>query len=125
MGAEVRRNRDDSVARNRQPGPCAAGAVAMESWRILVEWMGPGHGNHHELMQLRSGRIARTAVGAVFIGSLFTLSVWLAAGLAQEPSITSAGMRQAEGLLIARCAVCHSTDLVVQQRLARPAWEAT
>ena len=76
-------------------------------------------------MQLRSGRIARTAVGTMLMGSLFTLSVWLAAGLAQEPSITTAGMRQAEGLLIARCAVCHSTDLVVQQRLARPAWEAT
>jgi cytochrome c oxidase cbb3-type subunit 3 len=63
-------------------------------------------------------------IGAVFIGSLFALSVWLAAGLAQEPSSRTAGMRQAEGLLIARCAVCHSTDLVVQQRLGRLAWEA-
>jgi hypothetical protein len=28
-------------------------------------------------------------------------------------------------LLIARCAVCHSTDLIVQQRLTRTQWIAT
>lgn len=32
--------------------------------------------------------------------------------------------RQAVGLLHARCAVCHSTDLVAQQRLAREQWTA-
>jgi cytochrome c oxidase cbb3-type subunit 3 len=32
---------------------------------------------------------------------------------------------RAEGLLLARCEVCHSTDLVRQQRLDRARWEAT
>jgi cytochrome c oxidase cbb3-type subunit 3 len=32
---------------------------------------------------------------------------------------------RAEGLLLSRCAVCHSTDLVTQQRLDRGRWEAT
>lgn len=32
---------------------------------------------------------------------------------------------RAEGLVLARCSVCHSTDLVIQQRLDRSRWEAT
>lgn len=32
---------------------------------------------------------------------------------------------RAEGLVLARCSVCHSTDLIVQQRLDRSRWEAT
>jgi len=32
---------------------------------------------------------------------------------------------RAEGLIIARCAVCHSADLIAQQRLPRARWEAT
>jgi len=32
---------------------------------------------------------------------------------------------RAEALIIARCAVCHSQDLIVQQRLPRERWEAT
>lgn len=32
---------------------------------------------------------------------------------------------RAEGLLLSRCAVCHSTDLISQQRLDRGRWEAT
>ena len=36
----------------------------------------------------------------------------------------SANLR-AEGLLLSRCAVCHSTDLVTQQRLDRGRWVAT
>ena len=31
----------------------------------------------------------------------------------------------AEGLIIARCSVCHSADLIEQQRLPRARWEAT
>jgi len=30
-----------------------------------------------------------------------------------------------EGLVLARCSVCHSTDLIIQQRLDRSRWEAT
>lgn len=32
---------------------------------------------------------------------------------------------QAEGLLLSRCSVCHSADLITQQRLAPAKWEAT
>ena len=32
---------------------------------------------------------------------------------------------RAEGLVLARCSVCHSTDLIIQQRLNRSRWEAT
>jgi cytochrome c oxidase cbb3-type subunit 3 len=32
---------------------------------------------------------------------------------------------RAEGLLLTRCAVCHSTDLIAQQRLDRARWVAT
>ncbi|MBI3356026.1 MAG: c-type cytochrome, partial [Nitrospirae bacterium] len=32
---------------------------------------------------------------------------------------------RAEGLIIARCSVCHSPDLIAQQRLPRDRWEST
>lgn len=44
--------------------------------------------------------------------------------LAAEDREDTAHERQAVGLLHARCAVCHSTDLVIQQRLAREQWTA-
>jgi mono/diheme cytochrome c family protein len=34
------------------------------------------------------------------------------------------GLR-AEGLILARCSVCHTADLITQQRLPRARWEAT
>lgn len=40
----------------------------------------------------------------------------------EEASALSA---RAEGLIAARCGVCHSTDLITQQRLPRAKWEAT
>jgi len=43
-------------------------------------------------------------------------------GAASEDHAGSAS--RAEGLVLARCSVCHSTDLVVQQRLDRSHWEA-
>lgn len=47
---------------------------------------------------------------------------------AQEDDLasTSAALApRAEGLILARCAVCHSEDLIVQQRLPKNRWEAT
>jgi cytochrome c oxidase cbb3-type subunit 3 len=45
-------------------------------------------------------------------------------GSATDQPATNIELR-AEGLLLSRCAVCHSTDLVTQQRLDRGRWEAT
>jgi cytochrome c oxidase cbb3-type subunit 3 len=39
--------------------------------------------------------------------------------------ISAAPALRAEGLIIARCSVCHSADLIAQQRLPRARWEAT
>ncbi|MDE3243026.1 MAG: c-type cytochrome [Nitrospirota bacterium] len=60
-------------------------------------------------------------------GWLFLLPVillgptWLATGRAEEQPAD----QQAQRLLASRCAVCHSTDLIQQQRLPRDRWEAT
>lgn len=40
-------------------------------------------------------------------------------------SVSAALAPRAEGLIVARCAVCHSPDLVAQQRLPRDRWQAT
>jgi cytochrome c oxidase cbb3-type subunit III len=40
-------------------------------------------------------------------------------------SISAALVPRAEGLIIARCAVCHSQDLIIQQRLPKNRWEET
>lgn len=92
-----------------------------------MERMGPCHRVNRRLARARRGVSLRTTLpmSAVCMVSMLALYFGLSAGGAEEPFVTTAGTRQAEGLLIARCAVCHSTDLVVQQRLARPAWEAT
>src|SRR5262249_32137908 len=44
-------------------------------------------------------------------------------GKSQSPS--SALVHRAEGLILARCSVCHSPDLIYQQRLGKDRWEAT
>ncbi len=49
----------------------------------------------------------------------------LATGRAQEQRAQPTADQQAQRLLAARCAVCHSTDLVQQQRLPRDRWDAT
>jgi cytochrome c oxidase cbb3-type subunit 3 len=65
-----------------------------------------------------------------------SMAAWLAVGLlgcavvtvAQEEdlaSVSAALASRAEGLIIARCSVCHSQDLIAQQRLPRARWEAT
>lgn len=40
-------------------------------------------------------------------------------------SMSAALAPRAEGLIIARCVVCHSQDLIVQQRLSKNRWEST
>jgi len=53
---------------------------------------------------------------------------WAVATAAQEDdpdSVAAALAPRAEGLIIARCSVCHSADLIAQQRLSQARWEAT
>lgn len=67
---------------------------------------------------MRLGRVV-VAVG------LFGLALLLF-GRAGAASNDRAGMAaRAEGLVLARCGICHSTDLITQQRLDRPRWQAT
>jgi len=50
----------------------------------------------------------------------------IAAAQEDDPATVSMELApRAEALIIARCAVCHSQDLIVQQRLPRARWEAT
>jgi cytochrome c oxidase cbb3-type subunit 3 len=57
--------------------------------------------------------------------SVVVFAVW-ASGHAEVAKEDHAKLApRAEGLLLARCAVCHSTDLISQQRLDRTHWEAT
>jgi len=66
-------------------------------------------------------RLATTVVMVGLLG-LATL-LFSRAGAAPEDH---AGMAaRAEGLVLARCGVCHSTDLITQQRLDRSQWQTT
>lgn len=50
----------------------------------------------------------------------------IAAAQENDPaSMIAALTPRAEGLIIARCAVCHSQDLIIQQRLPKHQWEMT
>jgi cytochrome c oxidase cbb3-type subunit 3 len=66
-----------------------------------------------------------TVIGLVTV--LVLLVIPLVKGLAgDQQSLPSASDEQeSKRLLMARCAVCHSTDLIVQQRLTREQWTAT
>ena len=65
-----------------------------------------------------------TLIGAFVIG-LAGLAVVTAAQEDDPASVSAALGPRAEGLIIARCSVCHSADLIGQQRLPRARWEAT
>jgi cytochrome c oxidase cbb3-type subunit 3 len=56
---------------------------------------------------------------------LIGLAVGTAAQEEDLASVSAALAPRAEGLIVARCAVCHSPDLVSQQRLPRDRWQAT
>ena len=59
---------------------------------------------------------------------MFSLSLWVVMPAAQEDGVLTiepALARKAATLLLARCAVCHTTDLIVQQRLPEERWTAT
>ena len=56
---------------------------------------------------------------------LVGLAVVAAAQEKDMETVSAALALPAEGLIIARCSVCHSADLIAQQRLPRARWEAT
>lgn len=66
-------------------------------------------------------------------GTTLSIVLWAVLGLvlataAQEDeraTVEPAAARKAAALVLARCAVCHSTDLIVQQRLPEDRWSAT
>ncbi len=61
----------------------------------------------------------------LFIGGLVGLAVMTSAQEDDLAAVSAALAPRAEGLILARCSVCHSADLIVQQRLPRARWEAT
>jgi cytochrome c oxidase cbb3-type subunit 3 len=68
---------------------------------------------------------ARYSIIFSLVAGLAGLAV-VTAAQEEEMAITSAALApRAEGLIIARCSVCHSADLIEQQRLPRTRWEAT
>ena len=80
----------------------------------------------------RWGHTRLTVIGLVTV--LVLLVIPLVKGLAGDRAGESAGKeslpspsdeQDSKRLLMARCAVCHSTDLIVQQRLTREQWTAT
>lgn len=65
---------------------------------------------------------------AAWFAMLAGVAAFAAGTQAQEgdsDSIAVALAPRAESLIVARCTVCHSDDLIAQQRLPRERWEAT
>ena len=61
----------------------------------------------------------------LFVLGLAGLAAMTAAQEDDLASVSAALAPRAEGLIIARCSVCHSPDLIAQQRLPKERWEAT
>jgi cytochrome c oxidase cbb3-type subunit 3 len=59
------------------------------------------------------------------ISALLGLAVMTSAEEENLATVSVSLAPRAEGLILARCSVCHSADLIVQQRLPRVRWEAT
>lgn len=65
---------------------------------------------------------------SIMLSLVISLVGFTAITAAQEDDlarVSTALAPRAEALIIARCTVCHSQDLIVQQRLPRERWEAT
>jgi len=65
-------------------------------------------------------------IGAVALwGGVLSLAIHTGAQEEDRDSVAAALAPRAEGLIIARCSVCHSPDLISQQRLPAERWNAT
>jgi len=65
---------------------------------------------------------------SIMLSLVIGLVGFVAIAAAQEDdaaTVSPALVLRAEGLIIARCSVCHSSDLIAQQRLPREQWNAT
>ena len=91
----------------------------MESRRLSLERLGSRIGDGGCMMDRKRTLVVSFAIG---------LSGLAFVAPAQERDLTDASAalaRRGEGLIVARCAVCHSLDLISQQRLPRDRWLAT
>ena len=66
-------------------------------------------------------RLATKVVGVGLLG----LATLLFSRAGAAPNDQAGRTAHAEGLVLARCGLCHSTDLITQQRLDRSRWQAT
>lgn len=66
----------------------------------------------------------RRATRTVAVG-LIGLATLLFSRVGAAPDEQAGMAARAEGLVLARCGICHSTDLITQQRLDRSRWQAT
>ena len=67
---------------------------------------------------------ARYSIILSLVLSLVGLGI-LTAAQEDMGAVSAALAPRAEGLILARCSVCHSADLITQQRLSQARWEAT
>jgi len=81
-----------------------------------MERVGSRHGDGAGMMTLR-----RMFIGVLVLG----VAGGAAMTGAQEEDVVAALAPRAETLILARCSVCHTPDLVAQQRLPKDRWEAT
>lgn len=81
-----------------------------------MEWVGPRDRDGAGMMML-----SRMLIGVLVLG----VAGGAAMTGAQEEDVVAALAPRAETLILARCSVCHTPDLVAQQRLPKDRWEAT
>lgn len=70
-------------------------------------------------------REKKMAIGLLLIGGLLVMAMTTAAQEDDMATVSAALAPRAEGLILARCSVCHSADLIAQQRLPRARWDTT